>query len=463
MQNKGDDALRVALYMPYLTFTTYPVEPTSSYHSLLNAYNKTAIHRSRTLDESYYQFTSDDADKERERRNKDQVVTRKLFNNSLEGVASWDLIGVEQLWLWVVDKETVITSSTHRSDDRSNLVQTSVLDSLSELGHGENRRSQPTTPLELSKFIVDTCVQYYDRRKYSPVDGAAVPNPVPWSIQQFFSDCVNRAAVEEAGLFKQFSDKGLTKATRLSHQREDFNSVKNTYIEQTAGLLGHVKDMRDELNMLKAIVSDQEAVQLGLDEADCSAGRVIYDLEEMDRATQRIYKAVNATLTLEQNVIALTQSEETIQQGRILMAFTVATIIFLPMSFLVSLFAVNITAFPHNSSGDLEYAPGWVFLIIFGISAVVWVPLILYAFRSQIIGSVNSVTMRFANLDIAIAKRARASGNTTMTDMKSRLGTVYHSRRDGLKQRFRSRKNISADEEAQKGTPVGHEDVCPPK
>jgi hypothetical protein len=110
--------------------------------------------------------------------------------------------------------------------------------------------------------------------------------------------------------------------------------------------------MRDELNMIRAIVGDQEAVQRGLDEEDCSAVRIISDLEEMDRATQRVYKAVSwprddlspiyivdyeiithlfqveATLTLEQNVIALTQSEETIQQGRILMAFTVATIIF---------------------------------------------------------------------------------------------------------------------------------------
>ncbi|KAL3462373.1 hypothetical protein BJX64DRAFT_259412 [Aspergillus heterothallicus] len=91
--------------------------------------------------------------------------------------------------------------------------------------------------------------------------------------------------------------------------------------------------MRDELNMLKAIVCDQEAVLRSLDPAECStANRIINELEQLDGATQQIYKAVNATLTLEQNVIALTQSEETIQQGRILMAFTVATIIFVRTS-----------------------------------------------------------------------------------------------------------------------------------
>jgi hypothetical protein len=100
--------------MPYLTFATYPLKQTSNYTALLSTYSKTAIHRFRTLDESYYQFTSDDADKERERRNKDQVVTRKLFKGDLEEVASWDLIGVEQLWLWIVDDGKAVSRYQQR-------------------------------------------------------------------------------------------------------------------------------------------------------------------------------------------------------------------------------------------------------------------------------------------------------------------------------------------------------------
>jgi hypothetical protein len=96
--------------MPYLTFATYPHKQSSSYQALLRTYSKAAIHRFRTLDESYYQFSSDDADKERERRNKDQVVTRKLFNDDLEEAVSWDLIGVEQLWLWIFDDGKIISS-----------------------------------------------------------------------------------------------------------------------------------------------------------------------------------------------------------------------------------------------------------------------------------------------------------------------------------------------------------------
>ncbi|GES66870.1 1-alkyl-2-acetylglycerophosphocholine esterase [Aspergillus terreus] len=469
MQDKkgGDTSPRLALYMPYLTFATYPHKQPSSYQALLNTYSKTAIHQFRTLDESYYQFTSDDADEERERRNKDQVVTRTLFNNNLEEIVSWDLVGVEQLWLWIVDDKTVITSSTHRADGRSNVVQASVLDRLTELGHGENKRSQPATALELSKFIVDTCVQFYSRTKYSPTNIKQIPNPVAWSIRQFFSDSVNRAAVKEAGLFKQFSDKGLVKAkSRRGHQHEDFNSVKDIYVQQTASLLTHVKDMRDELNMIKAIVSDQEAVQCGLYEKDCSAAHIISDLEEMDRATQRVYEAVEATLTLEQNVIALTQSEETVQQGRILMAFTVATIIFLPMSFLVSLFAVDITAFPHNRSGELQYTSGWIFPIIFGISAVVWISPILCAFRSQVLRSVNTIAQRFpASQNLRVHATKAPGGNTSAADLRTRFGNIYLSKTNQLRQRFRNKKSSSGDEEAQKGEldRAGHGSVIPPK
>lgn len=89
--------------MPYLTFARYPSPQNTDYERLLEAYSRTAIHGLRTLDESYYQFGSKDGETERRRRNKDQVVTRKRYGDALEGEVSWDLVGIEQLWLWVID------------------------------------------------------------------------------------------------------------------------------------------------------------------------------------------------------------------------------------------------------------------------------------------------------------------------------------------------------------------------
>ncbi|KAL4876726.1 hypothetical protein BJY04DRAFT_222735 [Aspergillus karnatakaensis] len=169
-------------------------------------------------------------------------------------------------------------------------------------------------------------------------------------------------AIDEAKLIRKFIDsKIIMKGKRDNHSRAS-SSLRNEYVKRTAGLLSNVRDMRDELNMLKPIVEDQHAVQRGPGESECTAaGHIINDPNRVDTARERTYKAVNATLTLEQNVVALSQCEETIQQGRILMAFVVTAIIFLPVSFLVSLLAADIAAFPHNYSVNLQYTAGWGF------------------------------------------------------------------------------------------------------
>jgi hypothetical protein len=68
------------------------------------------------------------------------------------------------------------------------------------------------------------------------------------------------------------------------------------------------------------------------------------------------------------------------------MVFTIVTILFLPMSFMASVFAINILEFPHDSIDDggtdgtdgihLSYVAKWMFGIAFCIS----LPLIIIAF-----------------------------------------------------------------------------------
>ncbi|KAI1653544.1 hypothetical protein F4813DRAFT_374167 [Daldinia decipiens] len=52
--------------------------------------------------------------------------------------------------------------------------------------------------------------------------------------------------------------------------------------------------------------------------------------------------------------------EQSVKQGDSMMAFTLITIIFLPLSFLSSLFALDVESF--------QKAPAWTFGIIFGVS-----------------------------------------------------------------------------------------------
>lgn len=79
------------------------------YDRLLQVYKDDALHRSATLDESYYHFGSDKASREdRDYRNSSQVVTEYLEGEKREpgkkrepGEA-FTLIRVKQLWVWTI-------------------------------------------------------------------------------------------------------------------------------------------------------------------------------------------------------------------------------------------------------------------------------------------------------------------------------------------------------------------------
>ncbi|KAK6332499.1 hypothetical protein TWF730_004165 [Orbilia blumenaviensis] len=96
---------------------------------------------------------------------------------------------------------------------------------------------------------------------------------------------------------------------------------------------------------------------------------------------------INRLLDIQQRQASLTEviwsrrsSAEAAKQGRTVLVFTVVTIIFLPLTFLSSLFALNISVFPHNSEGELSYTPGWIFPILFGFTFAIAIPLVILAF-----------------------------------------------------------------------------------
>jgi len=185
-------------------------------------------------------------------------------------------------------------------------------------------------------------------------------------------------------------------------------------IVHAADLLEEVKDIRDELNILKAIVAHQKKVWAELDENELkdnsSKGAAYFinlEIEEMDKQATRVQSAVNLILDLEQNEASITeaissreQAQESIQQGRTLLVFTIVTIIFLPMSFLASLFALNVSSFPR-SNGDVLYSPGWIFPILFGVTAAISIPLVLLAAYVDSVRRLFSLIRRSLNGELA--------------------------------------------------------------
>lgn len=210
-------------------------------------------------------------------------------------------------------------------------------------------------------------------------------------------------------------------------------------------LLAEIKDIRDELNILAVILASQKAT---LDEFEThmteelrpegssgsrrggggnpasgtaggaggigtsmSVDTVVFeirkrsrdqrrlleihqkDIDRMDRQAESIYMSLTNLLDLKQkhsNALEARFARDhamiAARQGQTIMAFTIVTIIFLPMSFISSFFSMQITDWAKELT--LAYVSKYLFGIGLGIS----IPLVIMAFTvSDIYDAVNKI------------------------------------------------------------------------
>ncbi|KAH8815457.1 hypothetical protein F5884DRAFT_179677 [Xylogone sp. PMI_703] len=408
--------------MPYLTFATYSRETRgspSSFKELCEAYKDEIVHSSQTLDQFYYRSLSD-----MDLRDQNQVVTKHITPD-VSQEDEWTILSVDHLWLWIIDKDTIITSSTSRGDDRDDPVLERIFDSLRQMKEKKNSQSPPSSVDDMSKFITDFCIDFINQPNHKD------PKKSPYQI---FTDFVTKKADHEVSLTRTFRDKIKEREERLKAEIKNEEATKEvhvtdkpgihirkkniqdqlddyTSISQATTLLDEVKDIQDELNIFSFLLGHQKRVwddlfgtasnKYGTKRPAPDAegkrekhkwsgpGYMINQISELNKSTRSIQDSVNSLLGLEQNEASISEAESarkqtelTIEQGKTLMIFTIVTIIFLPMSFLACIFALNISSFPH-ASGNLQYSPGWIFPIIFGVSAAISLPLVILAFYAD--------------------------------------------------------------------------------
>ncbi|KAF7885659.1 uncharacterized protein EAF02_004168 [Botrytis sinoallii] len=103
-----------------------------------------------------------------------------------------------------------------------------------------------------------------------------------------------------------------------------------------------------------------------------------------------------ATESLELTRFAQVQADQSSQQGKTLMIFTVVTILFLPLSFVAAFFAIEMDKFPLDHNGKLPMS--YVLKYMLGTSFAVSVPLILLAFNhGRVSRWLATYTTRVAN------------------------------------------------------------------
>ncbi|KAI1417262.1 hypothetical protein F5Y13DRAFT_185336 [Hypoxylon sp. FL1857] len=409
-EQEGDKSITSsALYMPFLSFSTYyeednrhdaehtgrrPFKANKQSRNLTNVYKDSVIHESATLDEAYYHFQLADREAQRDRlaRNRNQVVTKQLKLNpqkpeedpqpsnahlpERKEAKCWPLVRVNQIWIWTIDNRWLISATTHLVDDVEQLWIDGFTDYLSNQVAAAGVQSQPGSTEDMMKAIVDYCVGSYEMRRVYRVrkhrdsdpagssDSGSNNEDSSWttgpSIRQLFADYINSIGRKQTDLLHEHvkQREGLNPSERRDKITEATSTAEH--------IISEIRDVRDELNILKSIADYQYTVQkrlLGRDStgSDLSASYVVNSITEMDRLATTIQSPVDLKLSLLQSEMANVQSEEAVRQGKVMMAFTIITIVFSPMSFLTSLFALDVGSF-------LE-APNWAFGVIFGTSS----------------------------------------------------------------------------------------------
>ncbi|KAL2072116.1 hypothetical protein VTL71DRAFT_11459, partial [Oculimacula yallundae] len=365
------------------------------------------MHFRRTLDQYYY-YTLPTT----EARDKDQVITRYFKH-------AWPdddklVIMVDQLWLWILDNDTVVTSFPQRWDkagkpgekdpDPSNASD--IVETI--LRHVRNRDRQLLgNVFDLAELIASKCIG-------TMFEHPDVANE-KLRFAEFFEISIGKVTNEESKMFDEFIKLSESLATG-EQKTADLDKLFNIKIETE--LIKEIKDIRDELHIISTVLVDQEkvlidmaatiqAIKHGHTEAPeepkerlgasykaagkhhslvKSVRKHIETVKVLDKQAEKTYLSLKDLLDLKQKQANVSearsqrqQAQATARQGQTLMLFTVITVFFLPLSFLTTFFQLDIADYVRNGQGQLALA--YVSEITFPITAVVVIVSLFLAFQ----------------------------------------------------------------------------------
>lgn len=394
----------IALFMPYLHFESHErrlamAETIKSVSSrgdsrissktqienpdevmLVKAYLNSvpSLHPRRTLDQFlYHSFDT-------EKRDVDQVVYRYL-RDKLQGELK--VYMVDQLWLWIWGEDLIVTSFPQRwGQVRLKNDPLCVLEGIIE---DINSKTRPPVRSvhDLAMVITGRCAGGFDRHRIGDPE---------FQFMDMYDSSIGDLSVKEPELFEAF-EKASSQAADWLHEQQGqqvtdkgtkLNFVNNLLdIKEETTLLKELKDIRDELNIIKSIFSHQhkvlhafkravheerqedksevakrfreqsEMTKLHSDDVrrmDYQAQAIFTSLTQLLDFKQKHANAIEARFAREQAEFTAGQAELTRRQGETIMVFTIVTILFLPMSFVAAFFTIDITNVPQLSLGHVS-------------------------------------------------------------------------------------------------------------
>ena len=268
---------------------------------------------------------------------------------------------VDQLWLWIIDKSTVVTffASKEQEDKDSGLRGEGNLRNEIYRDINGDYAHQCADPFDFAALAVYHAVK------------VLLDRTIDRNLRAFeiFEEYINILTEQQNASFKSFrNEHGFEKAKDDAESHLDNRKDLDALLE--------LRDIDDELKMIEKLVKEQQECvkdmlkqyqhlnkyhEKGFNGTDflmqiehtltenkeriasmlASAHVAQKAFKELLDMKQKQASIVEAHLAREQTILTRQQTGAAVEQARIVMIFTIVTIIFLPLSFFASVFGIN--------------------------------------------------------------------------------------------------------------------------
>lgn len=365
------------------------------------------LHVRRTLDQWLYYMLPDTM-----KRDTDQMVTR--WARDWLNHPRHNILMVDQLWLWVIkgDKtkncpDTVISCFPNREGHES----ASLDDLKRSVLNGDVESRDPIVKIaDLVSRITAVCCGVFEWTSESEMV----------HFYEMFAATVGRASDQETQLLQGFKRRSeelhlLSEKYRYHWKERNRLLVEMLDIRPQTRLLEEVKDVCDEIDIILHVSREQrralESYHIGAffdrgreSQIDVTMAplvekplqiisQTIANFQSLQQQIRDVQAGLKDLLDLQQKQATVWEARSTrdrarsaSRQGNVIVVFTTVTIIFLPLSFMASLFAVSIDVFPeaydHDGLFKTQFSSNLISLY-FGIAVAIILPFVATAFSTH--------------------------------------------------------------------------------
>ncbi|KAI4248261.1 MAG: hypothetical protein L6R42_009342 [Xanthoria sp. 1 TBL-2021] len=278
---------------------------------------------------------------------------------------------VDQLWLWIVDEQTVVSFATpkEKEDDGGVSEQGDLRDSIYKDVNGDYAR-KCSDPFDFAALVVFTEQQTKSFKEFR--NNHRLRDPGDIDVRRLPKYVDNRNDLDALLELRDIEDELGTIQKLLKEQHSTISDML-AYYRSFTSTKPSKKVGKNGIFLLQQVDHNIKEYREQVDSMLSSARAAQTAFKELLDMKQKQANIVEAHLAREQTVVAADQS-------RSVMIFTIFTIIFLPLSFFASVFGINAREWSGDSTNLGIHS---IFVYMGCISLAVIVVALLVAFNKH--------------------------------------------------------------------------------